>query len=166
MSTPDPEPQAPDDDRDETRDEKLDRNTIELLNELRIAGSGVQILFAFLLVVPFNTGWTKTTSFERTVYFVTLVLVAIAAVLLLAPPIHHRLLFRHHEKGYLVASGNRLAIAGMSFLGLGFTGILVLLSDYVVGGAAPIVVGLVTLVAVGGLWFGMPLLRRTREPHR
>jgi hypothetical protein len=166
VSTPDRKPHAPDDNRDETPDEKLDRNTIELLNELRIAGSGIQILFAFLLVVPFNAGWTKTTSFERTVYFVTLVLVASAAVLLLAPPIHHRLLFRHHEKRYLVTSGNRLAIAGMAFLWLGFTGILVVLSDYVVGGAAPIVVGLVTLVAVGGLWFGLPLLRRTREPHR
>lgn len=157
--------QAPDDDRDETPDEQLDRNTIELLNELRIAGSGIQILFAFLLVVPFNAGWSKTSSFERTVYFVTLVLVATAAVLLLAPPIHHRLLFRHHEKRYLVTSGNRLAIAGMLFLALGFTGILVLLSDYVIGGFAPIVAGVVTLVAVGGLWFVLPLLRRTREPH-
>jgi hypothetical protein len=157
-------PQTPGDDRDETPDEKLDRNTIELLNELRIAGSGIQILFAFLLVVPFNAGWTKTTSFERAVYFVTLVLVAIAAVLLLAPPIHHRLLFRHHEKRYLVTSGNRLAIAGMVFLALGFTGILVLLSDYVVGGVAPIVAGVVTVGAVGGLWFAVPLIRRWREP--
>jgi hypothetical protein len=166
VSPTDQKPLTSDDDRHETPDEKLDRNTIELLNELRIAGSGIQILFAFLLVVPFNTGWTKTSSFERTVYFVTLVLVALAAVLLLAPPIHHRLLFRHHEKRYLVTSGNRLAIAGMGFLALGLTGILVLLSDYVVGGAAPIVVGLVTVVAVGGLWFGLPLLRRTRGPDR
>jgi hypothetical protein len=153
-----------DDDRDETPDEKLDRNTIELLNELRIAGSGIQILFAFLLVVPFNAGWTKTTSFERGVYFVTLVLVAVAAVLLLAPPIHHRLLFRHHEKRYLVTSGNRLAIAGMAFLGLGFTGIIVLLSDYVVGGLAPLVGGVLTFASVGCLWFAMPLIRRSREP--
>jgi uncharacterized protein DUF6328 len=166
MSPMDAHPQAADDDREETTDEKLDRNTIELLNELRIAGSGIQILFAFLLVVPFNAGWTKTTSFERAVYFVTLVLVAVAAVLLLAPPIHHRLLFRHHEKSYLVTSGNRLAIAGMAFLALGFTGILVLLSDYVVGGVAPIVAGVVTLTAVGGLWFAMPLVRRARERTR
>jgi uncharacterized protein DUF6328 len=163
VSTLDTNPQAPGDDRDETVDERLDRNTIELLNELRIAGSGIQILFAFLLVVPFNAGWTKTTSFERAVYFVTLVLVAIAAVLLLAPPIHHRLLFRHHEKRYLVTSGNRLAIAGMAFLALGFTGILVLLSDYVVGGVAPIVAGVVSVSAIGGLWFAVPLVRRSRE---
>jgi hypothetical protein len=164
LSTRETNPQAPRDDRDESADEKLDRNTIELLNELRIAGSGIQILFAFLLVVPFNAGWTKTTSFERAVYFVTLVLVAIAAVLLLAPPIHHRLLFRHHEKLYLVTSGNRLAIAGMAFLSLGFTGILVLLSDYVVGGVAPIVAGVVAVGGIGGLWFAVPLVRRWREP--
>lgn len=163
MSVADAQPDASDDDRDETPDETLDRNTIELLNELRIAGSGIQILFAFLLVVPFNAGWAKTTSFERAAYFVTLVLVAIAAVLLLAPPIHHRLLFRHHEKSYLVAIGNRLAIAGIAFLALGLTGILVLLSDYVVGGVAPIVAGVLTLAAVGGLWFVMPLIRRSRE---
>jgi hypothetical protein len=163
LSTADTNPQARRDDRNETPDEKLDRNTIELLNELRIAGSGIQILFAFLLVVPFNAGWSKTSSFERTVYFLTLVVVAIAGVLLLAPPIHHRLLFRHHEKRYLVTSGNRLAIAGMVFLGLGFTGILVLLSDYVVGGVAPIIAGVLTFVAVAGLWFVVPLVRRRRE---
>ena len=86
------------DDRDETPDEQLDRNTIELLNELRVAGTGIQVMFGFLLVVPFNAGWSKTTSFERTIYFVTLGLVAVAAFLLMAPPVHHRLLFRHHEK--------------------------------------------------------------------
>ena len=163
MSATDAQPDAADDDRDETSDETLDRNTIELLNELRVAGTGIQVMFAFLLVVPFNAGWKKTTSFERTDYFVTLVLVAIAAFLLMAPPIHHRLLFRHHEKRYLVAMGNRLAIAGISFLALGFTGILVLLSAYVVGGVAPIVVGVLTFATIGGLWFAIPLARRARE---
>jgi hypothetical protein len=151
------------DDRHETRDEQLDRNTIELLNELRVAATGIQVMFAFLLVVPFNTGWTKTSSFERTVYFLTLALVAVAAFLLMAPPIHHRLLFRHHEKRYLVTLGNRLAIAGMGFLALGFTGILVLISDYVVGGLAPLIVGVLTLATTGGLWFALPLARRSEE---
>jgi hypothetical protein len=163
VSAADENPQAPDDDREETTDETLDRNTIELLNELRVAATGIQVMFAFLLVVPFNTGWKKTTSFERTDYFVTLALVATAAFLLMAPPIQHRLLFRHHEKRYLVTMGNRLAIAGMSFLALGFTGILVLLSDYVVGGLAPVIVGVLTFAFVGGLWFAVPLLRRSRE---
>jgi hypothetical protein len=151
------------DDRDETPDEQLDRNTIELLNELRVAGTGIQVMFGFLLVVPFNAGWSKTTSFERTVYFVTLGLVAVAAFLLMAPPVQHRLLFRHHEKRYLIAAANRLAIAGMAFLALGFTGILVLLSDYVVGGIAPIIAGVLTLALTGGLWFALPLARRASE---
>jgi hypothetical protein len=151
------------DDRDETSDEQLDRNTIELLNELRVAGTGIQVMFAFLLVVPFNAGWSKTTSFERAVYFVTLALVAIATFLLMAPPVHHRLLFRHHEKAYLISLANKLAIAGLAFLALGFTGILVLLSDYVVGGVAPIVAGVLTLSITGGLWFAVPLRRRGRE---
>jgi hypothetical protein len=166
MSAGDAHPNPSDDDRDETPDETLDRNTIELLNELRIAATGIQVMFAFLLVVPFNTGWKKTTSFERTDYFITLVFVATAAFLLMAPPIHHRLLFRQHEKRYLVAMGNRLAIAGISFLALAFTGILVLLSAYVVGGVAPIVVGVLTFVFISGLWFVIPLARRARERPR
>ena len=166
MNATDANPQAHNDDRDETTDETLDRNTIELLNELRIAATGIQVMFAFLLVVPFNTGWRKTTSFERTDYFVTLAIVATAAFLLMAPPIQHRLLFRHHEKRYLVTMGNRLAIAGMGFLALGFTGILVLLSAYVVGGLAPVVAGVLTFAFVGGLWFAVPLARRARERPR
>ncbi len=150
-------------DRDETPDERLDRNTIELLNELRIAGTGIQVLFAFLLVVPFNAGWSRTSAFERTVYFVTLVLVAIATFLLIAPAVHHRLLFRRHEKPYLIAVANQLAITGFVFLALGFTGILVLLSDYVVGGIAPIVAGALTLAMTGWLWFALPLGRRALE---
>jgi hypothetical protein len=166
MSPADAQPRAPDDDRNETTDEQLDRNTIELLNELRVAATGIQVMFAFLLVVPFNAGWTKTTSFERTVYFVTLAFVALAAFLLIALPIQHRLLFRHHEKRYLVTMGNRLAIAGNGCLAFGFTGILVLLSDYVVGGLAPVIVGVLTFAFIGGLWFGLPLLRRSRERPR
>lgn len=79
--------------RDETQPERLDRNTVELLNELRVAGAGVQVMFAFLLVVPFNQGWKHVDGFEKVVYFATLLIVALGAFLLLAPPIHHRLLF-------------------------------------------------------------------------
>jgi hypothetical protein len=146
--------------RDETRPEQLDRNTIELLNELRIAGTGIQVMFAFLLVVPFQQGWEKVDGFERTVYFVTLLLVALAAFLLMAPPIHHRILFRHGEKPFLVRVGNRLAIAGMISLALGFVGILLLISDVVAGGIVPGVVAGVAAVLLAILWFGVPLLRR------
>src|SRR6201995_1474895 len=127
--------------RDESQPERLDRNTVELLNELRIAGTGIQVMFAFLLVVPFNTGWKQVDGFERTVYFATLLVVALAAFLLMAPPIHHRLLFRHGAKPFLIEVGNYMAIGGMVCLGRGSIGLLVLVPDVVVGGAAPAVVG-------------------------
>jgi hypothetical protein len=149
--------------RDETRPQRLDRNTVELLNELRIAATGIQVLFAFLLIVPFNTGWKQVDGFERTVYFVTLLVVALAAFLLMAPPIHHRLLFRHGEKPFLIRVGNYMAISGMVCLGLGFIGILVLVSDVVVGGAAPAVVGVLAAAVIAGLWFLLPLVRREEE---
>lgn len=147
-------------DRDERPAERLDRNTIELLNELRIAGTGIQVMFAFLLVVPFQHGWSDVDSFERTVYFVTLLFVAVAAFLLMAPPIHHRILFRHGEKPFLVRVANALAIAGMVCLAIGFVGILLLISDVVVGGVAPGAVAGGAAVLIGGLWFVLPLLRR------
>jgi O-antigen ligase len=149
--------------RDETAPERLDRNTMELLNELRIAGTGIQVMFAFLLILPFNTGWKQVDSFERTVYFITLLVVALAAFLLMAPPIHHRLLFRHGEKRFLIRVGNYMAISGMTCLGLGFIGILVLVSDVVVGGAAPAVVGILAGSVIGGLWFALPLIRQDEE---
>jgi hypothetical protein len=149
--------------RDETPAERLDRNTIELLNELRVAGTGIQVMFAFLLVVPFNTGWHHVDSFERTVYFVTLLLVATSAFLLMAPPVHHRLLFRHGEKRFLIRIANYLAIAGMALLAVGFVGILILLSDVVLGGAAPVIVGALAAACLAGLWFALPLVRRDKE---
>lgn len=148
------------DPRDESPDERLDRNTIELLNELRVAATGIQVMFAFLLVVPFNKGWQRVDGFERTVYFVTLLLVAFAAFLLMAPAIHHRILFRHGQKPFLVRIANYLAIAGMTFLALGFVGILVLLSDFVLGGAAPLIIGALAGAVLGGLWFVLPMVRR------
>jgi hypothetical protein len=149
--------------RHESPARRLDRNTIELLNELRIAGTGIQVMFAFLLIVPFNTGWRHTDSFERTVYFVTLLVVAASAFLLMAPPVHHRMLFRHGEKQFLVRLGNDFAIAGMALLAVGFVGILVLLSDVVLGGAAPAIVGGLASVFVASLWFGLPIVRRDEE---
>ena len=149
--------------REESSSEQLDRNTIELLNELRVAGTGIQVMFAFLLVVPFQSGWHHVDSFERTVYFITLLLVATAAFLLMAPPIHHRILFRRGEKRFLVQTANYLAIGGMVMLAFGFVGILVLLSDVVVGGAAPAIVGVLAATFLAGLWLAVPAIRRGDE---
>jgi hypothetical protein len=151
---------AANDGRDETSLEQLDRNTIELLNELRVAGTGIQVLLAFLLVAPFDSRFTRLSAFERYDYFVTLVCIALAAALLIAPSIHHRLLFRHHQKPYLLRVGNRAMIAGMVFLALGLTGILILISDIMFGGAAAAAAGVLAAVVLGALWFALPLTRR------
>jgi uncharacterized protein DUF6328 len=157
------------DERDESASERLDRNTIELLTELRIAGTGIQVIFGFLLIVPFNVGWRRVSPFGHTVYYVTLLCVALSGVLLIAPSVQHRILFRHGEKGYLIDTANRLAIIGTVFLAVGFTGILVLISDVVASGVGTILVGVVAAVGIGALWFGMPLAhlraqRRGRPP--
>jgi cation transport ATPase len=148
--------------RDESELERLDRNTVELLNELRVASTGIQVLFAFLLVVPFNTGFSKLSSFDRYVYFVTLLCIAVAAALLIAPSIHHRLLFRRKQKDYLVSMGTTLAIVAGGFLAVGMTGILVLISDVIFGGVTAGIVGVASAVVLAGLWFAMPLRRRRR----
>lgn len=151
-----------DPERHESSLERLDRNTLELVQEVRVAAVGIQVLFAFLLVVPFNTGWKRVTTFDRYDYFVTLVCIAIAAALLIAPPIHHRLLFRHRQKGYLVEVGNRLVIIAMAFLTVGFTGIMVLISHVVFGTATAAVAGAFAAIFLGGTWFAVPLNHRRK----
>jgi uncharacterized membrane protein YiaA len=148
--------------RDELPLERLDRNSVELMGELRVAATGIQVLLAFLLIVPFNARWAGVSSFDRHAYFVTLLCIAGAAALLIAPTVHHRVLFRHGDKHYIVTMGNRSAIIAMVLLTIGLTGILVLISDVLFGGVTAAVVGVVSLVGVGSLWFGVPLLHRRR----
>jgi hypothetical protein len=144
----------------EPESERLGRNVTDLLNELRVAGTGIQVMFAFLLVVPFNAGWAKTSAFDRWDYFITLLCIAIAAVLLIAPSVHHRLLFRQRERDYLVRVGTRLAITAAVFIAVGLTGILVLISNFVFGTLAAVSVGIVAAILVTSVWFAFPLSRR------
>jgi cation transport ATPase len=141
--------------RDESTLERLDRNELELLTELRVASAGIQVLLAFLLIVPFNNRFTRLSGFERYDYFMTLVCMAVAATLLIAPSIHHRVLFRKSQKEFLVSVGNRVAIIAMVFMTVGMTGILMLIADIVFGGASTVVAAVVVSV----LWFGIPLNR-------
>lgn len=144
----------------EPESERLGRNLTDLLNELRVAGAGVQVMFAFLLVVPFNAGWKKASTFDEWDYFVTLLCIASAAILLIAPSVHHRLLFRQRERDYLVRVGTRLAITAAAFLAVGLTGILVLISNFVFGTVAAVIVGIGAAVVVWSVWFALPLGRR------
>src|SRR3954453_8324281 len=93
--------------REETPHERVDRNLTELLGELRVALPGVQVLFGFLLVVPFNQRFTGVTDFQEKVYFATLLCPAAASALLIAPSAHHRIAFRHQDKEHIVLVANK-----------------------------------------------------------
>ena len=97
---------------EERDDDRLNRELIELLNELRVALPGVQVLFAFLLIVPFSQGFSSVSPQQRYVYFATLVCTGVSAALLIAPSSHHRLLWRQHVKEERLRAANRLAVGG------------------------------------------------------
>ncbi|GAC1435071.1 MAG: DUF6328 family protein [Solirubrobacteraceae bacterium] len=150
--------------RHESDLERLDRNTTELIGELRVAATGVQVLLAFLLTVPFSSGYNKLTGFDRHTYYVTLLCVAGAAVLLIAPSVHHRVLFRHSEKAFIVRAGNRCALWGGLLLLLGMCGMLTLISRVMFSSLLAAVVGPLAGLSIGWLWFGVPITRRLRHP--
>ena len=139
---------------------KRDRQMIELLNELRVALPGVQILFAFLLTVPFAQGFQRTTSFQRELYYAVLIATVLSTVCLIAPTATHRLRFHRRDRAYIIEAANRFLIGGLVFLTLAILGAVVLITDYLFDGARvwlyPSLLGLLLL----GLWFVRPLLRR------
>jgi hypothetical protein len=145
---------------EEDRAEQLDRNLIELLNELRVSGTGIQVLLGFLLVVPFNSGYKRMSGFDKHLYFLALLFIAGAAACLIAPSVHHRLLFRHRQRPFIIWLANRFAIVGMSCLAIGLTAILVLIGNVVFGTDAAVAVGVCTGGVLGGIWFAIPLARR------
>jgi Family of unknown function (DUF6328) len=145
--------------RDEQSYERADRNLAELLTELRVALPGVQVLFAFLLIVPFNAGYARMTEFERKLYFGVLLCTALASILLIAPSMHHRLEFRAHDKEYLVVTANRLTIAGLSVLALAMTGAILLITHILFGTTASIVTAVVVAAGFAIVWYAIPLRR-------
>jgi hypothetical protein len=146
--------------RDETPLERLDRNLEELTGELRVVVTGVQVLFAFLLVVPFDTGFAHVGRFEKTVYVVTLILAALAAVCTIAPSAQHRFLFRHDDKRYVVFHGNRVVIAGLAFLASAMCGSLLLVTTKLFGVTAGALTAALAALPFAVLWFVIPLRRR------
>jgi hypothetical protein len=152
--------QGPDDRRREER--KRDRQMIELLNELRVALPGVQILFAFLLTVPFSQRFGDLTLFQRDVYYLTLIATALSTGCLIAPSAAHRLRFHQGEREWIVESANTLMIAGLAFLALALGGCVLLITDLMFDGARVwLYTGAVFLV-IAGLWFIRPLTRHAR----
>jgi high-affinity Fe2+/Pb2+ permease len=146
--------------RNESESERLDRNLGELLQELRVALPGVQVLFAFLLAVPFQQNFTEITPFQERVYFATLLLTALSAALLISPSAYHRMTFRMQQKEHLVHLANKLSIVGLGCLAAAMTGAIVLITDVLFGSTATIVTGVAALAVFILLWYAMPLKRR------
>ena len=145
---------------EEPEDQHLNRNLDQLLQELRVVLPGVQVLFAFLLAVPFSSRFGDVDDFERDVYFVALLLAALSIVLLMAPSIQHRILFRREQKLYLVNLGNTLTIAGMTALALAIVLSLVLVAHFLFGPGAAWAAGGLAFGAFALLWYALPIERR------
>lgn len=145
--------------RNETEEERLDRNLMELLTELRVALPGVQVLFAFLLAVPFQQRWDEVTAFQRDLYFATLCCTFVATGLLVAPTAYHRLNFRARRKRELVMASNRLAIAGLAALALALVGVMALIAHVLFGDVACAVAATLALALLAALWAALPLRR-------
>ena len=151
------------DSRDESKEERDDRNLAELLQELRVAGLGVQVLFGFLLSLPFTSRFTKISPPQRDLYLASLVLAAVATALLLGPVAYHRLVFRHQQKEPLVRAATVMATLGLGAVGLAISAAVLLASSAVATGLPTALITLFVVVLFGGLWFAFPFTRRRRE---
>jgi Family of unknown function (DUF6328) len=147
----------------ETKQERVSRELIELLNELRVALPGVQVLFAFLLAVPFAQGWLKTTSFQRDLFFAVLACTAISSALLIAPSAWHRLSFRQRNKERILLASNKMTIAGLGFLALAVIGAVMLIADYAYSSTLMVVSGIIAALVFGAAWYLLPLASRPGE---
>jgi hypothetical protein len=143
--------------------ERTARELIELLSELRVILPGVQVLFAFLLMVPFTQRFPNLDDLETAVFFMTLLCTAVATALLIAPSAHHRMLWRGGVREQRLAMGNVLTIAGLIFLAPAMVGVVFVITDFIFGlTAAVVVTGLLALFFVM-LWFVFPLRFRGKE---
>ena len=154
---------APGIERDETEAERIDRNFNELLGELRIALPGVQVLFAFLLTVPFSHGFSGLSSFERYLYLAVLLLTALASALLIAPTAYHRMLFRKGFKPEILVFANRAAMAGLFVLALAMSGAILLITHVLFGAPAGIAVAAASGIVFALLWYFLPYARGRRS---
>jgi hypothetical protein len=153
-------------DPDETERERLNRQLEQLLQELRVAMPGVQVLFAFLLAVPFQQRFAQVTEFQRDVYFVTLLAAAAASALFIAPTAFHRLRFEDGDKAFLVAAGSRMTVGGLFFLAVAMTGAVLLVSDVLFDGTVVTITVAVAGLLYAGLWFGPGMARDVRGKGR
>jgi hypothetical protein len=149
--------------RDETDLERWDRNLSELLQELRVAQTGIQVLFAFLLTLPFTNRFEKVTELDRTAYVITMVAAAAATALLIAPVSYHRLVFRQGRKPQLVRVASRLAVLGMVCLLVAMAGAAFLVIDVVFGSAVAAVLTAALVALYVFLWYALPFIHERRQ---
>jgi amino acid transporter len=147
----------------EQPEERQNRELIELLNELRVALPGAQVLFAFLLTVPFSNRFLTLTGSQRAIYFATFVGTTIATGLFMAPTAYHRIRFRQGDKERMLRTSNRFSIVGIAFLALSVTSAVVLTTDLMFGLGTATVVGLGVLLFLVWVWFAIPVARRLRD---
>jgi hypothetical protein len=152
--------------RPESEEERADRNLSDLLQELRVALPGVQVLFAFLLTVPFTQRFDDLSDFQEKLYYGVLITVALATVMLVAPTASHRILFRRQQKEFIVTLSNTLALIGLLFLAIAMTGAIALISDFIFGTTTAVISTIVMAVAYAGFWYVGPLRRRQKLPPR
>jgi hypothetical protein len=150
----------------ESPEQRRNRELIELLNELRVALPGVQVLFAFLLAIPFANGFPKLSQLDRDIYFVALVTTMLATALLITPSAYHRFTFRQHDKEQLLETSNRLTIAGLGLLAIAMTCSIFVIADFLFKWPMTITVTALTAVVFGLFWYALPLGRRAQLEQR
>jgi hypothetical protein len=144
----------------ESEKQRLDRNLDQLMTQLRVAMPGVQILFGFLLSVPFASRFDQTTPFQRDVYLVSLVAAGVATAFFIAPTAYHRLTFRRGEKRHLVFTANRWTLIGLAALAVAMDAAVLLVADFLFEEVLAIALATVMGALFCGLWFIFPLARR------
>ncbi len=152
----------PFDGRDETEQERNDRNWGEIMQELRVIQTGTQILTGFLLTLPFQARFATLNTYEVVTYLVLVAMAVITTLLALSPVALHRALFRHSAKGNMVLLANRVLQVAIIAVALTLTGTVMLIIDVVVGRAAGIIVGGITLAVLASAWFAIPVIMRRR----
>ena len=148
---------------EETHEERVNRELIELLNELRVALPGVQVLFAFLLAVPFSQRFDETTDLQRDTFMIALLSTLAGSVFLIAPSAYHRIRFRDRDKEALLQISNTFAIVGLVFLAIGMTSVVFLVTDMIFKGVLTAVVTALTAGLFALVWFVLPLVRKSQS---
>jgi Kef-type K+ transport system membrane component KefB len=147
----------------ESEEQRRNRELIELLNELRVALPGVQVLFAFLLAVPFANGFPKLGKLDRDIFFVAFISTALSTVALIAPSSYHRLRWRQHDKERMLVASNALTIVGLALLAVAITCTVFVITDFLFHRTWAAVFTAIVAAAFLILWYGLPLAALLRD---